>query len=56
MATKHKLKIKVDVTKEVKRIARTLVGQVPASRVENTKETKPARKEKYKKNWEEWGP
>lgn len=55
MASKDKIKIDIDVTKEVKRLARKRVGQVPASRVE--KETKaPPRKEKHKKDWQEWGP
>lgn len=52
---KNKIKIEIDVTKEVKRIARKRVGQVPASRVENTeREPKAFRKEKYKKDWSEW--
>jgi len=52
---RDKIKIEVDVAKEVKRIARKRVGQVPASRVEDPERApKPFRKEKYKRDWAQW--
>lgn len=47
-----KKKGKLDVTKEVKRLARERVGPVPPSRVED--EPKDKKKEKHKKGWEQW--
>ena len=47
-----KKKGKIDVTKEVKRLARERVGPVPPSRVEE--EPKDKKKQKHKKGWEQW--
>ncbi|MCZ2156443.1 MAG: hypothetical protein LC114_21485 [Bryobacterales bacterium] len=43
---------KMDVTKEVKRLARERIGTPPPARVEE--EPKERKKEKHKKDWTEW--
>ncbi|MDZ7638683.1 MAG: hypothetical protein U5J83_10640 [Bryobacterales bacterium] len=47
-----KKKLKLDVTKEVKRLARERIGTVPPARVEE--EQKDKKKPKHKKDWDEW--